>query len=188
MRSFSRNSCKSYRTLGLAAAISLLLGTAAQAADPAHFVFTAYSNGAGGAQLIDGDYPAAVSSLRHAGSITLSDESAAANNRCVALSMTKQWDAARIACDRAVHTAQQEVSLAPSYQTWTLRRRNEYVAIALSNRAVLHWLASDSEAAAGDLNRAERVSPRADFVARNQAALEYSKTAVAQVAVAPSGH
>jgi hypothetical protein len=53
---------------------------------------------------------------------------------------------------------------------------------------VLHWMASEADAAASDLKRAEGLSPGADFVVHNRAALEYSRTAVAQVAVAPSGH
>jgi len=41
-----------------------------------------------------------------------------------------------------------------------------------------------SAAAAADLKRAEALSPKAAFVERNKAALEYSHLAVAQVDVA----
>ena len=64
MRSYSRNSCKPSSVLGLAAAVSLLLGSAAQAAEPSHsFVLTAYSNSAGGAELVSGNYQAATEAL-----------------------------------------------------------------------------------------------------------------------------
>jgi hypothetical protein len=189
MRSSSRNSHKPYRVLGPAAAVSLLLGSAVQAADPAHnFVLTAYSNGQGGAELISGNYAAAAEVLHHQPSISVFDASTTSNNRCVALAMTKQWDSARIACDQAVRDAQQEKAMLPSYQYWARKVKNDYLALALSNRAVLHWMSSDRTAAANDLKRAEGLSPKADFVTRNREALEYSHTnpAVAQVSVAPS--
>ncbi len=76
----------------------------------------------------------------------------------------------------------------PTYQYSARADHDEYLAIALSNRAVLHWLSSESDAAASDLKRAGQLSPKAAFVTRNIAALEYSHTAVAQVAVAPESH
>ena len=184
----SSNSHKPYRALILTATVSLLLGQAAQAADPSHnFVLTAYSNGTGGPELISGNYAAAAEALHYPFGITLSDASTTSNNRCVALTMTKQWDTARTACNQAVRDAQQEKAMLPSYQYWARKFKNDYLAVALSNRAVLHWMSSDSAAAANDLKRAAALSPKADFVARNLAALEYSHTggAVAQVSVAP---
>jgi len=97
---------------------------------------------------------------------------------------TKQFEAARAACDKAVHEAEHEKASLPSYQYWARSLENDYVAVALSNRAVLHWMTSDSEAAAADLKRAEELSPKSDFVLRNKSALEYSQTAVARVNVA----
>jgi hypothetical protein len=191
MLSYSRNSRKPYRVLGLSAAVSLLLGQAVQAADPAHnFVLTAYSNGMGGTELISGNYGAAAEALHSPPTITALDASTTSNNRCVAFALTKQWDSARIACDQAVRDAQQERAMLPSYQYWARKFKNDYLAVALSNRAVLHWMSADSAAAANDLKRAETLSPKADFVTRNRAALEYSHTAPAvaqaQVSVAPS--
>ena len=188
MRSFSRNSRKPHRALGLAVATSLLLGSAVQAAEQSHsFVLTAYSNGAGGAELVSGDYQGATEALHHHASIMSLDASSTSNNRCVVLAVTKQWEAARKACDRAVRDAQQEKALLPSYQYWARKLKNDYLAVALSNRAVMHWMAAEADAAASDLKRAEGLSPGADFVVRNRAAMEYSRSAVAQVAVAPAG-
>jgi len=191
MRSSSRNSRKPYRAPGLAAAVSLLLGSAVQAAGPAHnFVLTAYSNGVGGPELISGNYAAAAEALHYSSAISALDASTTSNNRCVALAMTKQWDTARVACDQAVHDAQQERVMLPSYQYWARKFKNDYLALALSNRAVLHWIAADTAAAANDLKRAASLSPKADFVTRNLEALEYSHTtpAVAQVSLATSSH
>ena len=183
----SSNSHKPQRILGLAAAVSLLLGSAAQAVDRGHnFVLTAFSNGRGGAELVSGKYGEAVQALHNRPNFSESDASATSNNRCVALAMTKQWDSARIACDAAVREARQERTALPSYQYWARKLKDDYLALALSNRAVLHWLSSDNEAAASDLKRAEELSPHAEFVTRNRQALEFSHTAVAQVAVAPS--
>jgi tetratricopeptide (TPR) repeat protein len=191
MRSYSRNSRKPYSLLGVAAAVSLLLGTAAQAAEPHNFVLTAYSNGAGGAELVAGDYQAATAALHssHSG-ISSFDPSTLSNNRCVALAVTKQWDTARTACDQAVREAQQEKALLPSYQYWARKLKNDYLAVALSNRAVVRFMSSDADAATSDLKRAEALSPKADFVMRNRAAIDYSRTAVAKVAiaVAPASH
>jgi len=194
MRSSSRNSRKPYRVLGLtAAAVSLLLGSAVPAAEQAHnFVLTAYSNGKGGAELISGNYAAAADALHYHPSFASSEPSTTSNNRCVALAVTKQWDSAKTACDQAVRDAQHEKASLPSYQYWARHLENDYVAVALSNRAVFHWLSSDSKAAADDLKKAEELSPKSTFIERNRAALEYSRTAslehpqvaVAQVAAA----
>ena len=190
MRSSSRNSRKPYRVLGLtAAAVSLLLGSAVQSAEQAHnFVLTAYSNGRGGAELLSGNYAAAADALHYHPSFAASEPSTTSNNRCVALAVTKQWDSARTACDQAVRDAQHEKASLPSYQYWARHLENDYVAVALSNRAVFHWLSSDSQAAADDLKKAQELSPKSTFVERNRAALESSRTAALeqqpQVAVA----
>jgi hypothetical protein len=181
MRTSSRNS----RGLGLVAAVALLLGSVAHAADPPHsFVVTVYSNAQGGNALLSGDYATASKQLRSTSLYAL--ESADSNNRCVALMLTKQLDAARTACDAVVRSAESERSTLPSYYGYAAQgEHNDYVVIALSNRAVLHWLAADSEAAAEDLHKAERLSPNNPLIARNRAALEYSHTTVAQIALAP---
>ncbi len=186
MRSSSRNSREKLSVvLGLAAAASLLVGECAQAGEQSHnFVLTAYSNGKGGPALISGDYAAAGKILQYRSSLSTFDGSTNSNNRCIALALTKQWDAARAACDDAVHAAEHEKAMLPSYQYWARKLENDYVAVALSNRAVFHWLSDDSAAAAADLKRAEALSPNAAFVERNKSALEYSHLAVAQVDVA----
>src|SRR5437899_3032681 len=140
----SSNSHKSSALLGIAAAVALLLGPLAQAEGTSHnFVLTAYSNGKGGPELISGEYTAAAEALRYPAGLSF-DASTTSNNRCVALAMTKQWDSARRVCDQAVRDAQQEKALLPSYQYWARKFKNEYLAVALSNRAVLHWMSADT--------------------------------------------
>src|SRR6201995_6100981 len=110
MPSSSRNSRKPFQALGLAAAVSLLLGSAAQADDQRHnFVLTAYSNGQGGAALLNGDYETAIKQLHDHETATLTlEQSVMSNNRCVALAITKQWASAKVACDDAVRHAEQD--------------------------------------------------------------------------------
>ncbi len=185
MRSSSRNSRGKFSALGLAATVSLLLGAAAQAGERApDFVLTAYTNGKGGTDLISGNYAAAGKALHYRPTLSAAENSTNSNNRCVALAVTKQWDAARAACDEAVRDAEHEKAALPSYQYWARNIENDYVAVALSNRAVLHWMSADREAAAADLKRAEALAPKAAFVARNKSALEYSHTSLARIDVA----
>ena len=183
MRSSSRNSREHSGAVQLVAAVSLLLGSAAHAGEH-NFVLTAYSNGKGGTQLLSGDYDAAGKALQFRPTLSAFDGSTNSNNRCVAFAKTKQFEAARAACDKAVREAEHEKATLPSYQYWARSLENDYVAVALSNRAVLHWMTSDSEAAAADLKRAAELSPKSAFVLRNKSALEFSQTAVARVDVA----
>jgi hypothetical protein len=185
MRSSGRNSRKPYRVLGFAAAASLLLGSAAQADDAAHnFVLTAYSNGRGGEALMKGDFDAAVKQLRYRAPTAVSLEpGTTSNNRCVALTMTKQWQSAKPACDEAVRDAEDERLSLSTYNMWARKIEKDAVAVALSNRAVLHWMSDDAAAAASDLKKAAYLSPDSDFVSRNRAALQFSHPAVAQIIV-----
>jgi hypothetical protein len=185
MRSFARNSRKQLRAPCVAAAVSLL-GAAVLAADGEHnFVLTAYSNGRGGPELISGDFTGAARVLSHVSPTFALQTSTTSNNRCVAMAVTRQWDAARTACDQAVRDAQLDKISLPSYQYSARENQDDYLAIALSNRAVLHWLSSESEAAANDLKRAQALAPSSAIVMRNRQALEHAHTSVAQVELSP---
>jgi len=98
--------------------------------------------------------------------------------------MTKQWEAARVACDAAIKDARDERASLPGWMQWAARRHDDYVAVAYANRGVMHWLAKDVSAAQLDLAKAEALSPKADFVARNLEALR-TRNALAQVAAGP---
>ena len=182
MFSSSRNSRKSSQALQLALAATLLAGSAAYAADePRTFELTAFSNGTAGAALLSGDYNTAVKDLAHAHPL---DGATTSTNRCVAYTVTRQLEAARVACDMAVREAQQAISSLPLSMTWARSDYRDYLAVAYSNRAVLNWVANDTGAAQSDLKKAAAAAPKAAFVARNLTALQ-SHSTVAQVAVAP---
>jgi tetratricopeptide (TPR) repeat protein len=183
MSSFSRNirradSSRCSRALGAGLALTLLSGAAL--ADGAHqFVFTAYSDAAGGTDVLAGRYGAAIAELKDYRGIADRDPSATNTNRCVAYSMTLQWQAARSACDAAVRTAGEQRDLPMAWWARSSGSGDDYLAVAYANRAVLHWMLNDGAAARKDLARAQELSPGADFVARNFAALKVH-TVVAQ--------
>jgi hypothetical protein len=184
MSSSSRNSRKPSQALHLALAAALLAGSAAHAADQPHtFVLTAFSNGAAGQSLMTGNYDAAVRELGVNSHALALDTDSLSTNRCVAYSVTKQLDAAHVACDAAIREAQQDIANLPVSMSWARRQYKDYVALAYSNRAVLNWLSNDSSAARQDLQKAQSMAPKADFVAHNLSALLNHNT-VAQVTVA----
>ena len=92
MPSFSRNKPALALLLSVPAA---LLGAAGHAAGDTRFTLTAYSNVAGGHEILRGDYQAGLTKLAH---VTSSEPDAAfvSLNRCVALTMTAQWPAAQL--------------------------------------------------------------------------------------------
>ncbi len=195
MPSYSRNSRKPLRALHLAIAAqaaALLTGSAVHAAEQtSKFVMTVYTNGAGGPSLVMGDFGAAVSQVQHGRAARATDVATLNTNKCVAYTMTAQLETAQTLCDAAVISARRDLSSAASATLWERPQLTEYLAIAYSNRAVLHWLSSDAVAAARDLAEAVALSPHAEFVARNIVALRSPhekmphENAVAQVAVTP---
>jgi hypothetical protein len=152
-------------------ALTLVSG-AAVAGEEHRFVFTAYSDAAGGADVMAGHYRAALEQLASRPGTTEPNSSATNTNRCVAYSMTLQWHEARAACDAAVRAAREEQSISPAWWTLAPPRDNDYLALAYANRAVMYWLSQDDAAAQKDLAHAQELSPRADFVARNVVALK----------------
>jgi len=182
MRSYSHSRVRS-SLFGLAAAASLLPGFAAQAGEH-DFVLAAYTNGRGGRALVSGDYDTAGKALGFKPTLSAFDTSTNSNNRCVSLTVTKQWDAARAACDKAVNDAERDRTSLTAFEIWARPAENDYVAVALSNRAVLHWMTDESDAAAADLERAAALSPKSAFVQRNKSALEFSHKQLARADVA----
>jgi hypothetical protein len=170
----SRNSRKPMRVLRLAilGAVqggALLAGTtAAQAADhPDKFVMTAFTNAAGGENILNGNYQAAIEQTRYAEST----DTPTASNQCVAYTMSGQFAAAQSACDTAVSSAREDLrKLAPA-QLWDEQRRAQNLAIAYSNRAVLDWLSHDNAAAHRDLSKAGSAAPGTAVVSQNMTAL-----------------
>jgi hypothetical protein len=184
MSSHSRNSRTPAQALTVAFAAALLVGSAAHAGErPRSFELTAFSNATGGAALSSGDYNTALDELAaHAHSL---DGDSLSTNRCVAYAVTRQMEAARAACNAAVHDAQQQIASLPVSMSWARTEYRDYLALAYSNRAVLNWISNDTAAAQADLKRAAAVAPKAEFVARNLTALQ-SHNAMAQVSVVPT--
>ena len=176
MSSFSRNtrcanSIRRSRALGTGLALTLM--SAAALADGAHqFVFTVFSDAAGGDDVVAGHYSAALEELKSDPRSVDLDPSTVNTNRCVAYSMTLRWQEARAACDAAVRAAAEHRNGSPAGWSWMDTSADDYLAVAYANRAVMHWMSSDDSAARKDLAKARELSPEADFVARNLAALE----------------
>jgi hypothetical protein len=164
-------------------AAALLAGSTAYAADDARtFELTAFSNTAAGDSLVKGEYSLAVQQLNIDAHSRASDS--VNTNRCVALTVTHQLQAAHAACDAAVRDARHQLTNLSSTELWARNTYRDYLAVAYSNRAVVNWLTNDSTAAQADLQKAAAAAPKAEFVARNLTALQ-SHAAVAQVTVAP---
>lgn len=180
------NSDRRLRAFGAGLALTLASG-AALAHGTHRFVFTAYSDAAGGAEVMAGRYRAALEELgSDAGSMAL-DPSALNTNRCIAYSMTLQWQQAHAACDAAVRAASQEANPPPSWWSPSHESDDDYLALTYANRAVLEWMSSDEGAARKDLAKAHEIAPQSDFVMQNLSALEtHSEVAQAGTTVPKS--
>lgn len=186
--SYNRHTRGVARSAALLVAATALLATGAQATETAHtpLVLTAYSNGAAGKSLLAGDYAAALTELQHTKSYVTLAASAKATNLCVAYAATRQLPEAKAACDSALQQAKYD-RLTASRLTPGMSHENAYVAIAYANRAVVSLLSKDEAGARADLERAQKLAPDADFVARNLTAMAAkSRNTIAQLEVAPS--
>lgn len=184
MSSFRRNIRRAnsdQRSRAIGAGLALSLMSSAALADGAHrFVFTAYSDAAGGADVVAGRYHAALEQLNGRPGTVDSDASAVNTNLCVAYSMTLQLGEARAACDAAVRTARERRGLPVGWWNGIRPSSDDSEAVAYANRAVMYWLLHDQLAAQKDLARAQKLSPRSAFVAQNLAALKVHTRLVAQ--------
>jgi tetratricopeptide (TPR) repeat protein len=177
------------RSVSLLVASTLLIASGAQATQTARpkLVLTAYSNGAGGENLLKGNYAEALSEIRHYRPQMMIAASAKVTNLCVAYTALKQLDQAKVACDAALKQAKYDKVDASRFSLNTMYE-NQYVAIAYANRAVVHMLSKDEASAKADLEKAKVLAPRADFVARNEAVVAAwdARSTIAQVEVSPS--
>ena len=185
-RGNSRRANSSLRARSVGAGIALALASTAALAGGAHpFVFTAYRDAAGGADVVAGRYRVALAELKSSPGATDLDPAATNTNRCVAYSMSLQWPQARASCDAAIQAADAARTLAPAWLSWTRGSSERYLALAYANRAVMYWLSNDAAAAREDLARAQHLAPRADFVARNIAAFKVHGRVALAAAPAP---
>ena len=174
--------CK-HRAAPLAALAALLVASAARADSDAHkLMLSGYEDTAAGPSLMAGRYDAVIKALGARGPSYQHDPIAASTNLCVAYIVTHQWEAADATCDAAVEAAKPAVGAT----LFERKQHDESVALAYSNRAVLHWLEDHPELAASDFAMARLLSPEAEFVSHNVAAFSSAKSAAAQAVVA--GH
>jgi hypothetical protein len=170
------------------AASSVLFVAGAQAADVAKsspMVLTAYTNGAGGGSLMSGKFDVALAEIAKDRTYSSTAYSAKMNNLCVAYAAARQLTEAKSACGVAVKAAKYDRMSAQRYSPGSVRE-NSYVAIAYTNRAVVHMMSKDSASAKDDLARAQALAPTAEFVSKNLAAVQNTRSTIAQLEVAPS--
>lgn len=191
MSSFRRNtlgasSVRRLRAPGAALALTLASG-AALAHGAQRFTLTVYRDAAGGEQVVAGHYRDALRELKRSDGAADPDPAAANTNRCVAYAMTLQWREAQVACDAAVLAASRQRDASPAWLSRLSRSEDERLALAYANRAVLHWMSHDAAAARRDLASALELSPAADFVAQNFAALKAHAPVALAGAAEPKG-
>jgi len=168
------------RTLAMLA--SLTLTAAARAEAPAHKLMLAgYIDAPGGRTLIAGDYQGVIEQLSAHGFAYQTNLVAASANLCVAYIVTRQWRDADTTCDQAVASARLQLT---DTSLWGKRDRDEQMALAYSNRAVLHRLEDNASGAASDLAMARQLAPDAEFVSHNLAIVASAKSAALEVSAA----
>jgi hypothetical protein len=119
----------------------------------------------GGAALVAGQSDRAIKQISASRKANLSANTL--TNLCVAHTVARDWSQAPDACDAAVAAALDARKRSAIWPRAHLERANKAVAVAYSNRAVMHWLSRDSLASGTDLARARAIAPKANFVVRN---------------------
>ncbi len=176
MRKFVRSAGP--KALGFAVLGAMIFGAAARAAAPApvhKLVLSGYAEGADGSNLRAGRYDAVIRRLAAHGAPFFADEVSASTNLCVAYIMTRHFKAAHSACDEALRDAELDVA---DPTIFSRMLRNEEVAIAYSNRAVLKAVEGQPVSAADDMAKARALS-QSDFVSENLGAVGELSTTVA---------
>jgi hypothetical protein len=165
------------------AGTAMLMSAAGAAASSEPFVFVAYSNSGTEAPPASGDYLRASQDV-YAHTATPSDPQALDTNRCVALTMQQQLAQARRACDAAVADTRSAADGLLGWNAHMQQQASAAAAVAYSNRAVMHWLDADPQAAQEDLQKAQALAPQASFVMRNLSALRAHQGALKTTATA----
>ena len=169
----------------LAIAAASILSTAAHASDAtsSQMVLIAYENVAGGESLLAGKFDTALAEIKQDHSSSPDAYTAKITNQCVAYAAMKQLTLALTACDVAVKEAKSERLSAQRYSLAS-GIQDSYVAIAYTNRAVVHMMAKDAESAKADMTHAKALAPAAEYVSKNLLAMEATASKIAQADVA----
>ena len=150
-------------TLRTAALAWMLLAAVAHADGARKLTLSVYQDTLGAKSVLDGKYDDAIKQLGSRMNF-LRDEIAATTNLCVAQIMTRQWTSAQATCDKAVRQARFDTG---DRSIGGRSDNRSELALAYSNRAVLHWLQNKPEDAASDVGRAHALAPHTDFVSQN---------------------
>jgi len=170
------------RALRSGAIAALMLSAQAHATDGQHkSVLTGYEDGPAGTSLLAGDYESVMVRLGGHSVLFKRDAVAASTNLCVAYIMSRAWDAAHAACDEALALARLDAS---SFLPHSHKDRDQEVAIAYSNRAVLYRLRAQPASAAHDIAKARALAPQVAGVAHNAAVFGDAKSGGLAVAAA----
>lgn len=169
------------KSVGAAVAASLLLTATASAAPAKRFVLAAFQDAPGGEAIVAGDYQGGLAAIAARGSERR--KAATAINLCVAHAALGHRAEARAACDEAVHAAKLERRFSTELSTRSSASRT--LAMAYSNRAVMHFLSQNALGATEDFARAAALAPREDFVAQNLEKLRSMQMTPVQVAKSP---
>lgn len=128
-------------------------------------ILASYTDARGGPALVRGNTDRALEQI-HALKFG-SNATSVLTNQCVALTVLRQWSQAGQACDAAVDRALKARARAAESFGTPRRLADTAVAVAYSNRAVMHWLSKNEAAAHHDLERARKFGPDAAYVMRN---------------------
>ena len=167
------SNCTVPRSIALLFTALSCVPVAASADEPA-FTMTTITDSAHGAEIAAGKYEQAIEK------ITAADADGTyfnSTNLCVAYTKTGNVVDALTACDAAIEQANSMSFDRQSYLSRHAqeRMRNKYLALALSNRGVLHAATGDVELARQDFVEALGVSARLSVVKTNLARLEKGK-------------
>jgi hypothetical protein len=163
---------------------ALCATTAAQAAPAQGFVLTAYSDAVGGERLLSGQYSAALVQIRGAKTGAGGAEVVRKTNACVAYAVLGKLSEARVACDAALAAATLDRSHAKGVVSRSRSEEDSSVAIAYSNRAIVHSLSNEAVGSAEDLAEAHSLAPQSAYVVRNIAAFKQAPGSLTQLEVA----
>jgi len=137
------------------------------------YEMTVIKDAANGHLIVDGKYAAAIT--KNLEKRVQQDEFALSNNLCVAYTLSREFDKARIACDSAVNGASsREVAQSgPIISAGTKRRAlDRYDAMAFSNRGVLKVVQGDMEGARLDFEAAAALETSVAAARNNLARFE----------------
>lgn len=138
---------------------------AAPRSGAAPLILASFTDAPGGLALVRGQTERALEQIQ--GRKRAKGSAVLLTNQCVGLTVLRQWSEARMACDAAVESANQERVRRGTRFDSSSRLAASNVAVAYSNRAVLNWLTDDAIAAHNDLAHARKLAPTARHVTRN---------------------